>query len=145
MYFQLYVHNKIFGGSRGHGKVKEKLKLSLCFTKHHAMKTYWGSGGIAPGILWPGTSWRWVVSFMPQLLYLQGKRPWYPLDRRLGGPQSQSGHRVEEKNSQPLSGIDLWSSDVDITEDEISGIGSMHWGGKKCIQKFSQKETTWKT
>jgi hypothetical protein len=25
--------------------------LSLCLTKHHAMKTYWGSGGIAPRIL----------------------------------------------------------------------------------------------
>jgi hypothetical protein len=22
----------------------------------------------------------------------QGKSPWYPLDRRLGGPQSRSGH-----------------------------------------------------
>jgi len=28
-----------------------KVKLSLCLTKHHAMKTYWGSGDIAPGIL----------------------------------------------------------------------------------------------
>jgi len=27
--------------------------LSLCLTKHHAMKTYWGNGGIAPSILWP--------------------------------------------------------------------------------------------
>jgi hypothetical protein len=32
-------------------KVKVKVKLSLCLTKHHAMKTYWGSGGIAPHIL----------------------------------------------------------------------------------------------
>jgi hypothetical protein len=24
-----------------------KLKLSLCLTKHHATKTYWGSGGDA--------------------------------------------------------------------------------------------------
>jgi hypothetical protein len=24
---------------------KVKVKLSLCSTKHHAMKTYWGSGG----------------------------------------------------------------------------------------------------
>jgi hypothetical protein len=33
-------------------KVKVKVKLSLCFlTKHHAMKAYWGSGGIAPLIL----------------------------------------------------------------------------------------------
>jgi hypothetical protein len=27
------------------------LKLSLCLTKHHAMKLYWGSGCIAPLIL----------------------------------------------------------------------------------------------
>jgi hypothetical protein len=27
-----------------------KIKLSLCFNKHHAMKTYSGSGGIAPRI-----------------------------------------------------------------------------------------------
>jgi hypothetical protein len=37
------------------------------------------------------------------LLYPQGKSPWYPLGRRLGEPQSWSGHGVEEKNSQPPS------------------------------------------
>jgi hypothetical protein len=37
--------------------------LSLCLTKHSAMKTYWGSGCIAPRILEHGTRWRWVVSF----------------------------------------------------------------------------------
>jgi hypothetical protein len=31
--------------------VKVKVKLSLCLTKHHAMKAYWVSGGIAPLIL----------------------------------------------------------------------------------------------
>jgi hypothetical protein len=36
----------------------------------------------------------------------QGKRPWYPLDRRLGGPQSRSGRGGEGKNSQPLSGLE---------------------------------------
>jgi len=35
----------------------------------------------------------------------QGKSPWYPFDRRLGGAQSHSGHGGEEKNSQPLPGI----------------------------------------
>jgi hypothetical protein len=32
---------------------KVKVKLSLCFffTEHHAMKAYWGSGGIAPPII----------------------------------------------------------------------------------------------
>jgi hypothetical protein len=29
-----------------------------------------------------------------------GKSPWYSLDRRLGGPQSRSGHGGDEKNSQ---------------------------------------------
>jgi hypothetical protein len=29
----------------------------------------------------------------------QGKSSWYPLDRRLGGPQSQPGRGGEEKNS----------------------------------------------
>jgi hypothetical protein len=32
--------------------VMVKVKLSLCLIKHHAMKAYWGSGGIAPRILW---------------------------------------------------------------------------------------------
>jgi len=30
---------------------REKVKLSLCLTKNHAIKAYWGSGGIAPLIL----------------------------------------------------------------------------------------------
>jgi len=38
---------------------------------------------------------------------LQRKRPRYPLDKRLGGPQSLSGRGGEEKNSQPPPGIDL--------------------------------------
>jgi hypothetical protein len=47
-----------------------------------------------------------VVSFTPQPLYPQGKIPWYPLDGRLGGPQSRSGSGGEEKNSQPSPGIE---------------------------------------
>jgi hypothetical protein len=39
-------------------KVKVKVKLSLCLTKHHDMKAYWGSGGIAPHLLDLGTRWR---------------------------------------------------------------------------------------
>jgi hypothetical protein len=35
-----------------------KVKLSLCLTKHHAMKTYWGSGVIAPRNLDLGTRWK---------------------------------------------------------------------------------------
>jgi hypothetical protein len=35
----------------------------------------------------------------------KGRSPWYPLDKRLDGPESQSGRGGEEKNSQPLPGL----------------------------------------
>jgi hypothetical protein len=39
-------------------------------------------------------------------LYPKEKSPWYPLDRRLGGPHSRFGRGSEEKNSQLLPGLD---------------------------------------
>jgi hypothetical protein len=47
-----------------------------------------------------------VVSFTPRPLNPQGKSPSYSLDERLGGPQSRSGRGGEEKNSQPLPGLE---------------------------------------
>jgi hypothetical protein len=41
----------------------------------------------------------WRYSYTPRPLYLRSKNPQYPWDRRLGGPQSQSGQGGEEKNS----------------------------------------------
>jgi len=35
------------------------IKLPLCLTKHHAIKTYWRSGGTAPYILNLGTRREW--------------------------------------------------------------------------------------
>jgi len=46
---------------------------------------------IAPRVLDLGARWRWVDSFTPRPLYPPGKEPQYPMDRRLGGPQSWSG------------------------------------------------------
>jgi hypothetical protein len=48
-----------------------------------------------------GSRWRRVVTFTPLPFYPQGKSPWYPLDGRLGGPQSRSGRCGEEKNLSP--------------------------------------------
>jgi hypothetical protein len=70
------------------------------------MKAYWGSGGIVPCIIDHGTRRRRVVSFTPRPLYPYEKGPWYPLDRRLGGLQTRSGHSGEEKNSQSLPGLE---------------------------------------
>jgi hypothetical protein len=98
-------------------------------TEYYTMKAYWGSECTAPCILDLGTRWRWVVSFTSRTPYPQGKSPWYPLDRRLGGPQIRSGHSGgEEKNSQPFRLrtyylttlhplLKLWSVGVDMLED----------------------------
>jgi hypothetical protein len=37
---------------------------------------------------------------------LQGRSPCYPLDRRLGGPQSRSRRSGEQKSFHPLSGLE---------------------------------------
>jgi len=93
------------------------------------METYWS--GDVPCILDLDTRRRWVVSFMPQLLYPWGKSPYYPLDRRLGGPQSQSGCDGEEKNSQfppgiepPITNYPAWT--------ELPGYSS-HFIYRKCL------------
>jgi hypothetical protein len=86
--------------------VKVKVKLSLCFKWAPRHESVLNSGCIAPRILDLDTKGRWVVSFTPRPLHPQGKSPWYPLDRRLGDPYGRSGHGGEEKNSQPLPGLE---------------------------------------
>jgi hypothetical protein len=64
----------------------KKVKFSLCSVKHHAMKSCWGSGGIAPPFLTPaigGSEWS---SSLPRPLYPWERSSRYPLDRRLYGP-----------------------------------------------------------
>jgi len=43
-------------------------------------------------------------------LHALGKNPWYPLDRRLGWPQSWSGLGGKEKKLLTLPGIESWLS-----------------------------------
>jgi hypothetical protein len=43
----------------------------------------------------------------PAALYPQGKDLQYLVNRRLGGPQSRSGHRLEEKSSCLCRGLNL--------------------------------------
>jgi hypothetical protein len=61
-----------------------------------------------------------VVIFTPRPLYLEGKILRYPLDRRLGGPQSLSVHCGEEKNPQPLTGLKLIIKEgIHVNEDKL--------------------------
>jgi hypothetical protein len=57
--------------------------------------TPWGRMGewmYNPHVLYLGIIWRWVVSFTPRPVY-----PRYPMDRRLGWPQSPCGRNEEVK------------------------------------------------
>jgi hypothetical protein len=62
------------------GRVNVKPSLGL---QHHEDGRR--SRGIPPHILNIGTRWQPVVSFTYRPIY-----PWYPLDRRFGGPKSPS-------------------------------------------------------
>jgi hypothetical protein len=66
-----------------------------------------------------------VVSFTPRPLYPQGKSPWYPLDRRLGEPQNRSGRGSEEKNSQPLPGIEPYNPDRPVGSPALSELSRL--------------------
>jgi hypothetical protein len=48
------------------------------------------SNSTAPRILNVRTKWKRVVSFTPLPLYVRGKRPRCPVDRRLGGTQNKA-------------------------------------------------------
>jgi len=52
------------------------------------MKAQEERGDIVPCNLNLSSRWRWVVSFRQQSLYPWAKTAWYPLDRRLAGPQT---------------------------------------------------------
>jgi hypothetical protein len=65
-----------------------------------------------------------------------GKNPRYPLDMRLGGPQSRSASGGEEKNSQPPPEIEPENSDRPARSQSLHRLS--HRGSKGV-------ETSWKT
>jgi hypothetical protein len=121
-----------------------KVKLALCLTDQSLYHdSVWGSGCIDPYFLDLGISWRGVVSFTPQPLYLRGKSPRYSLDMRLGGPQSRSGRRREnswpyrDSNSDPSIVQPIASRYTDYAipapERTTSNIESLGKTGSLCI------------
>jgi hypothetical protein len=88
-------------------KAKVKVKLSLCFNwapRHEGIVGEWkySSTHSLTSALDEG---EWSAS-RPGRFTPQGKSVWYPLDRKLGGPQNRSRRGGEEKNSQPQPGIE---------------------------------------
>jgi hypothetical protein len=86
-----------------------------------------GRGHIAPTHSRPRHWMGWVVSVTPRPCFSPDHR--YPLCRRLGGPQSRSGHRGYRKNPLPLSGIEPRSSSTCTYRPTLSSIIS-YWSLK---------------
>jgi hypothetical protein len=64
---------------------------------------------------------------------LPGREPQYPLDRRLGGPQSWSGRDNEDRLSLPLPWIDPRLSNL----AELSRLLLLLWSQYKYLTVFS--------
>jgi hypothetical protein len=56
-------------------KIQQGKKFSVCLIKHHVIKTYWRSGGIAPSILWPRLWMEVSGQLHAPALYPQGRVP----------------------------------------------------------------------
>jgi hypothetical protein len=67
----------------------------------HVMETRRENRSMAPPTLNLGAGWKCVVNFTPRPID-PTKSPRYPLNMRLGGPQSWSGRFREQKNLSPL-------------------------------------------
>jgi hypothetical protein len=78
---------------------KDHMNFFLCYlVKHYAMKAYGGSRGIDPLFLTSALDAGKLSASRPCSFTLGGKSLRYPLNWRLGGPQSRSGRSGEEKN-----------------------------------------------
>jgi hypothetical protein len=82
-------------------KYNKRLKLSLCLIIQALKYEHvWECGGIVPPFLTSALDAdRWSVSRFGRFSHR------YPLDKRLGGPQSRSERSGREKNVLLLSGI----------------------------------------
>jgi hypothetical protein len=85
-----------------YSKLKREVTLFLCLIKHHV----WGSGGIAPPFLISALEWGDWSAPRPCRFTSGETAPTYPLNIRLGGPQSRSERCGEEKNLLPLPRIE---------------------------------------
>jgi hypothetical protein len=93
----------------------------------------------------------WSASCPAVLLVQPGKNYRYPLDRRLGEPQSWSGHGGEKERSLPLPGIEPRSSSP-ITVQTCSSLSTevrkvviilvLFCWGRWCRHKDPKDEVT---
>jgi hypothetical protein len=111
-----YTHTCLMGQRnstlRGHSDWRKgKLKLSLCFNwapRHEGVLEDWRYSS-THSLTSAVDRGEWSVHAPAALP--QGKSPWCPLDRKVGGSQSRSGRGGKGKNFQPPLGIETQNPD----------------------------------
>jgi hypothetical protein len=111
----------------------------------HAIMASRESRGAAPLIFNLGIRWRHVVSLTLLLLYSWGKNPQYPLNRKLGGPQTWSGHFGEEKSLLPLLGIEPWIVQAHSLVIILTTLSRYHADTKNCFVELNCLNMSYKS
>jgi hypothetical protein len=68
----------------------------------------WRNGGVASPFLTSAPDRGERSASRPGRYTIRGKRPWWPWNGRLGGPQGRSGRCVEREILLPLPGVEPW-------------------------------------
>jgi len=100
-----------------------------------------GNGGTVPLILNLATRQRRVFSFNSRLLYTWRNKHWYPLNRRVLGPQSKCGRFAEVRNMSCLAGHRRWISSFHnlVTKlAELSGFNNTNAKTNNAANNSSQ-------
>jgi hypothetical protein len=71
---------------------------NICWSWSLNVEKVWGTVLLPPKFKKDCCIWK--------IIRKKRKNPWYPLDRKLGWPRSQSVHLEREKNIWPLFGIE---------------------------------------
>jgi hypothetical protein len=96
----------------------------LCLINHHATQTYGGMDVSLHKFLTLALD-KGEWSALCNCFTPWGKSPWYPLHRRLGGPQSQSGHSGRKKKSLHYY---CWKSNPSCPAHSLATIlPELHW------------------
>jgi hypothetical protein len=100
-----------------------------------------GRGCIDPHFLRLSTSWRRVVNFTPRPLYPQGKSPRYPLDRRLGGPQSAVWKMWRKETGRCLALVISSSSFIRPFRRHLTMSSTSSISSSSCVQTETRNQS----
>jgi hypothetical protein len=105
-------------------KVRAEVDLSLCLTKHHALKTYWGSGRIDPQVFNLGTRGEGSASGLRRFIPERRVPGTHWIRGCVDGPQGRSGrsgdvrkfHHCPSRELNPGRPYNDWATLTPLTK-----------------------------